>query len=234
MTKGYYGGGTWGWPIGPFGVGGGLYWDDRGRLYPQFYFGTPKLSASGGYTDDLEALLTGASVSGTLGRGRIGFNDAANADASGYGIGTPGAGVTYGFGPLEMSQEYSQPWKTPFIRDSARAAGIPNRHNVWQYDYPDSMAIPNAASAPTTNIDNGRAGASLASRASDSAFHSAHPRYPTCRRHPKMLQAAFQDSSLPLQVSSRQLRDQNKLAISNNPPTIKATRIRSVWIPLFR
>jgi hypothetical protein len=37
MRKGYYGGGTIGWPSG---FGGGLYADNYGNLYPQLYFGS--------------------------------------------------------------------------------------------------------------------------------------------------------------------------------------------------
>jgi hypothetical protein len=35
-----------------------------------------------------------------------------------------------------MSRDYSQPWIKDYIRDSAAAAGVPSRNNVWEYDYP--------------------------------------------------------------------------------------------------
>jgi hypothetical protein len=50
------------------GGGVGLYFDNHGRLYPQLYAGTPKLSLSAGYTPDLEVLLTGTSIQGARSR----------------------------------------------------------------------------------------------------------------------------------------------------------------------
>jgi hypothetical protein len=144
MTAGSYGGGTFGWP---WGGGVGLYVDSHGRLYPQLYGGTPGASLSAGYTRDLEGLLTGTSVSGSLGKGAARFNAGTSGGASGFGIGTPGVGATYGFDPLEMSQDFSRPWATPYVRDSAVAAGIPNRNNVWEYDYPDLTTSPKAPGA---------------------------------------------------------------------------------------
>jgi hypothetical protein len=51
-----------------------------------------------------------------------------------------------------MSHDFSQPWVTPHIRDSAR--GTPSRYNVFEYDYPDLTSTPNgpggAAAAPKT------------------------------------------------------------------------------------
>jgi len=41
VTKGYYGGVTFGWPTPIGGVGGGLYFDNHENFYPQFYYGTP-------------------------------------------------------------------------------------------------------------------------------------------------------------------------------------------------
>ncbi len=112
MTAGTYGGGV----IGKWGIGGGLYIDNHGRIYPQLYGGTPGFSLSAVYPPDLEGLLTGPSISGSLGRGPIRYNVGGNAETVGAGIGTPGLGVTHGFGPLELSPDYSQPWKTPAIR----------------------------------------------------------------------------------------------------------------------
>jgi hypothetical protein len=135
MTKGTYGGFTFG---SPWGVGGGLYIDSHGRIYPQLYGGTPGWGLSAGYSPDLEGYLTGTSISGSMGNGPIRFNAGTSGGASGFGIGTPGVGVTYGIGPYEMSRDYSQPWRTPYIRDSAASAGVPDRYNVWEYGYPDS------------------------------------------------------------------------------------------------
>jgi hypothetical protein len=122
MTQGIYGGGTFGWP---WGGEGGLYVDNHGRIYPQLYGGSPGGSLSAGYTADLEGLLTGTSVSGSPGRGPIRFNAGTSGGATGVGIGTPGIGVTHGFGPLEMSHDFSRPWATPYIRDSAATRGAP-------------------------------------------------------------------------------------------------------------
>jgi hypothetical protein len=139
MTAGTFAGGTFGFP---FGGGVGLFFDNLGRAYPQLYGGTPGLSASSGYTNNLESLLTGTSISGSFGTGSIKANVGSSLDsATGLngtrvGIGTPGIGVTYGLGPFEMSRDYSQPWVKDYIRDSAAAAGVPSRNNVWEYDYP--------------------------------------------------------------------------------------------------
>jgi hypothetical protein len=145
MKKGTYGGGTFGVPFFG-GFGGGLYIDNHGRVYPQLYRGTPGGSLSVGYSSDLEGLLTGPSISWSPGVGSVRFNVGTSQSASGFGIGTPGGGVTHGFGPLEMSHDFSRPWATPYLRDSAAAAEIPSRYNVWEYDYPES-ASPNASSA---------------------------------------------------------------------------------------
>lgn len=53
MTKGTYGGFTYGAP-GLLGLGGGVYVDSYGNIYPQAYWGSPKLGVSSGYSDDLE------------------------------------------------------------------------------------------------------------------------------------------------------------------------------------
>ncbi|WJR76477.1 hypothetical protein [Bradyrhizobium sp. NP1] len=41
-----------------------------------------------------------------------------------------------------MSDDFSQPWAKTQVRDSAAAAGVPSRNNVWEYDYP-SPTVPN-------------------------------------------------------------------------------------------
>jgi hypothetical protein len=71
MTKGTYGGGTFGWL---WGGGFGLYFDNHGRLYPQLYGGSPKLSLSAGCTPDLEGLLTGTSISRNPEAGSVRFS----------------------------------------------------------------------------------------------------------------------------------------------------------------
>ena len=147
MTAGSYAGGTFGFP---FGLGGGLYIDNHGRIYPQVYGGTPRWSFSGGYTPNLEGLLTGPSVSGSPGVGYIRPNIGGNTDTWGAGIGTPGVGVTHGFGPLEMSNDYSRPWAAPSIRDSAARAGVPSRYNVFEYGYPDSGTDSSVGDAPAS------------------------------------------------------------------------------------
>ena len=94
MTKGYYVGGTYGWPTPFGGIGGGLYFDNYGNLYPQFYYGTPGAGISAGYSPDLEGFLTGTSVSGSFGRRSIRANIGASNSSTGVGIGTPGFGAT--------------------------------------------------------------------------------------------------------------------------------------------
>jgi hypothetical protein len=150
MTKGTYAGGTYG---SPFGLGVGLYMDNHGRIYPQFYGGTPRASLSAGYSSDLEGLLTGTSISGSPGAGLFRFNAGTSGGASGFGFGTPGVGVTYGVGPLELSHDFSRPWVTPHIRNSVATAGIPSRYNVWEYDYPGSPPISEKSGATSSTPD---------------------------------------------------------------------------------
>ena len=59
MKKGFYVGGTFGVPTPIGAVGGGLYVDSYGNVYPQFYYGIPYGAVSMGYSPDLEGLLTG-------------------------------------------------------------------------------------------------------------------------------------------------------------------------------
>jgi hypothetical protein len=126
MRDGFYAGGTFG---SSFGAGLGLYADNHGNFYPQLYFGSPKLSLSGGYTPDVEGLLKGLSVSGTLGGGRVGYNWGTSGDPSaiGVGIGTPGVGATYGFGPFNIRDAFDFRPRTdefgqPFPGDGTTAA----------------------------------------------------------------------------------------------------------------
>jgi len=49
MTDGFYSGGTFGIPTPIGGVGGGLYIDNFGNMYPQIYYGTTRASASAGF-----------------------------------------------------------------------------------------------------------------------------------------------------------------------------------------
>jgi hypothetical protein len=142
VTAGSYAGATLGFPLG---LGFGLYIDSRGRAYPQLYGGSPGFSLSGGYTPDLEGLLTGPSVSWSPGFGAVRYNVGGNTDTIGAGVGTasvgmPSVGVTHGFGPFEASKDYSKPWMIPAIRDSATRAGVPSRYNVFEYGSPDSNA----------------------------------------------------------------------------------------------
>ena len=104
MTRGYYGGGTIGLPTPIGGAGGGLYFDNHGNFYPQFYYGTPGTGASAGYSPDPEGFLTGTSVSGSFGRRPIRTNVGASDSSIGVGIGTPGFGATYGWGPYNLDQ----------------------------------------------------------------------------------------------------------------------------------
>jgi hypothetical protein len=101
MTKGFYGGGTFGVPTPIGGVGAGLYFDNHRNFYPQLYYGTPKLGISAGYSPDLEGYLTGTSVSGSFGGRSVRSNLGASNSSTGIGIGTPGFGATYGFGPYK-------------------------------------------------------------------------------------------------------------------------------------
>ncbi|MBR0814903.1 hypothetical protein JQ544_25465 [Bradyrhizobium diazoefficiens] len=173
--KGTYGGFTVGFPTLAGGVGFGAYIDNSGRLYPQLYYGTPGLGLSAGYTNDLGALLTGPSAAGTL--GRIGANVATVGTETGVGFGTPGVGVTYGIGPFDFSEDYSQPWIRQLIRDSAVGAGVPSRRNVLEYGYPepDGERSPESNTVPVrrlTRVDSGDA-------EPVSASGSAPARYPS-------------------------------------------------------
>ena len=134
MAQGTYGGGTFGFP---WGGGVGLYVDNSGRIYPQLCGGTPRWSVSAGYTPDLEGLLTGTSISGSAGSRSVRPNIGTSGSTTGVGFGTPGIGVTYGFGPLEMSRDFSRPWAVPYVRDSAAVAGVPGRNTVFEYGFPE-------------------------------------------------------------------------------------------------
>jgi len=117
VKKGFYAGGTVGFltPIG--GVGGGAYVDDDGNIYPQVYYGSPSLDIGAGYSSDLEGLLTGTSISGSLGGGSIKTHIGTSGTAAGAGVGasrslglkTPGVGVTYGFGPYRLFPRVNGP-----------------------------------------------------------------------------------------------------------------------------
>ncbi len=126
---------------------------------------------------DLGALLTGPSAAGTLGMGRVGANVATVGTETGVGFGTPGVGVTYGYGPLDFSEDYSQPWIKQLIRDSVDGAGLPSRRTVWEYGYPepDGETSPEASAIPVrrlTRVDSGDA-------EPVSASGSAPARYPS-------------------------------------------------------
>jgi hypothetical protein len=86
---GYYWGGMAAVPLPRLGVGlgGGVYFDDSGRFYPQTYFGTPGKMGSAGHSEDLDGQLTGTSVTGSV--GKVG------------GRRVPGAGVITGYGPID-------------------------------------------------------------------------------------------------------------------------------------
>ncbi|WP_441237501.1 hypothetical protein [Bradyrhizobium sp. 930_D9_N1_4] len=179
--KGTYGGFTVGFPTPLGGVGFGAYMDNSGRLYPQLYYGTPRFGASAGYTNDLGALLTGPSAAGSIGRGWIGANVATVGSETGVGFGTPGVGVTYGFGPLDFSQDYSQPWIKGLIRDSVDGAGLPSPRNVWEYGYPEPEGGRNAEAGPVprgdirrlTRVNASSTGAAPVSGSAPAAYPSA-------------------------------------------------------------
>jgi hypothetical protein len=61
------------------------------------------VAATVGYADNLEQFLTGISISGSVGPGNYRFNLGGNTGAVGVGIGTPGVGATYGFGPYRYN-----------------------------------------------------------------------------------------------------------------------------------
>lgn len=50
----------------------------------------------------MEGLLNGASISGSIGNRTLNYNLAPSGSALGAGFGTPGIGVTYGFGPYRF------------------------------------------------------------------------------------------------------------------------------------
>jgi hypothetical protein len=106
MTKGTYFGGTWG---SPWGLGFGAYMDNYGRIYPQGYFGSLGLNVSSGYSPDLEGFLTGLSVAGSLGSGRLKANvgTSGSSPTAGFSLGQPGVGATYGIGPYKVPGEWN-------------------------------------------------------------------------------------------------------------------------------
>jgi hypothetical protein len=154
VTKGFYGGGTFGWPTPIGGVGAGLYFDDHENFYPQIYYGTPRAGISAGYSPDLEGFLTGTSVSGNFGNGLFKYNLGASQGSAGGGVGTPGFGVTYGFGPYKVTPAppdaagevnpaiYSTGFGLP---DSNEQDSFDSRFGKWG---PDPTGNPGAPSSP--------------------------------------------------------------------------------------
>jgi hypothetical protein len=124
----------------------GLYVDNYGNLYPQFYYGTPRLGGSAGYSPDLEGLLTGPSVSGSVGNRTLKYNFGRSADSTGVGFGTPGAGFTYGFGPFGLfssnppsfDDRYGKWGSSPSTSAPAPDAAAPFDHRFGSWgDAPD-------------------------------------------------------------------------------------------------
>ena len=70
------------------GWGVGLYADNYGNVYVQAYYGTPRASASAGYTTDLTAFLTGTSISWSPGEGVVTYNFGGNPSSVAAGFGT--------------------------------------------------------------------------------------------------------------------------------------------------
>ncbi|WP_426408308.1 hypothetical protein [Bradyrhizobium ganzhouense] len=93
---------------------------------------------------------------------------------TGVGFGTPGVGVTYGIGPFDFSEDYSQPWIKKLIRDSVDGAGLPNHRNVWEYGYPepDQKSPETNAVRRLTRVDAPNAGAVSASGSAPAAYPS--------------------------------------------------------------
>jgi hypothetical protein len=109
MTSGVYNGLTFGVPTPIGGVGGGLYTDNHGNFYPQVYYGTPRWSASTGYSPDLEGFLTGTSLSGSIGTKAIRYNIGTSGSVGGTSGGSAGVGFeTPGRGFIR--DDATQPW----------------------------------------------------------------------------------------------------------------------------
>ncbi len=199
MTKGYYGGFTFGWPTPIGGIGGGLYFDNHENFYPQFYYGTPGWGVSVGHSPDLDELLTGTSVSGSFGRRSIGPNLGASNSSIGVGIGTPGFGATYGWGPYKVDPApleaigeinpaiYSTGFDLPHVD---RQDSFGDRFGEWGYS-PSGIAPP---SAPGLHGQlNGRFG----SWGTAPADNSDNPGSPVLRELEKYRRAAASDRASP-------------------------------------
>lgn len=115
QRSGFYTGGTYGFPTPVGGLGGGLYFDDAGNFYPQFYWGTPRWGFSSGHATDLDEYLTGPSASITLGGAPLAYHVGGNTTSAGQGISTPGVGFTYGFGPYRTRDIPSYIAKLPTL-----------------------------------------------------------------------------------------------------------------------
>jgi len=173
VKKGFYAGGTVGVPTPIGGVGGGAYVDDDGNIYPQFYYGSPSLDLGAGYSSDLEGLLTGTSISGSLGGGSIKTHIGTSVTAAGAGVGasrrlgikTPGVGVTYGFGPYRISPRINGPVPAfqpdavyspmgDFYGNFPTVPAVPDTSGPW----PGGRAAPNGSGPITAQpISNGLA-----------------------------------------------------------------------------
>src|SRR5262245_58589606 len=108
----------------PWGLGWGvgIYVDGAGNAYPQLYYGIPGYSSTWGYAQNVGEFLTGTSISGIYPGGGIKYSLGGNTfgPAVGAGFGTPGIGVTYGFGPYNIP-DYLKPYlpnpRDPLVLD---------------------------------------------------------------------------------------------------------------------
>jgi hypothetical protein len=107
--SGGYAGGT---VVSLIGIGGGLYADLEGNIYPQIVVGTPGVSVAAGQASDLDGFLTGPSITAGVGGAGVGFSgkdfsleNGASRPFAGRPapkFGAPGLTASYGFGPYNI------------------------------------------------------------------------------------------------------------------------------------
>lgn len=114
------------------------------------------MGASAGYSPDLGGLLTGTSISGSIGNRTLNYNFGTNGSSLGVGFGTPRVGVTYGFGPYRfgsgaISADVNRPasFDDRFGSSVQTAASVPLLQALERYR---AEAMRSAKQEPTPSV----------------------------------------------------------------------------------
>ncbi|WP_375775794.1 hypothetical protein ACE103_28650 [Bradyrhizobium sp. ma5] len=150
-------------PLLPGRIGGTYYWSPGADSAPHFTVtnssGLPGAGVNAvflrkgmtssdtlgpGVSANVSTILPSVTLNGTV---PFGGNYTPRVTTVEAGIGTPNASpaFTTTFTPHQVAEflrTYDRPppspeWRRAFVRDSAAAAGVPSRNNVFEYGYPD-------------------------------------------------------------------------------------------------